>query len=182
MPASLRVGIVGHRTLGTAAAARFVLRECSRILRERVDAGDSPVALSALARGADTIFAEAALELGIPLEVVIPFERYSVDFPPGKARARYDRLRGAARAEHRLPFSTRSIRAYVVAMRWVVRRSDLLVAVWDGRPGRGPGGTADAVFRAARAGGSWIHVDVARRQVECHLARGTSGRRSAVCV
>ncbi|MEO5877101.1 MAG: hypothetical protein ABIQ26_19070, partial [Streptosporangiaceae bacterium] len=42
--------------------------------------------------------------------------------------------------------------AYLVAGHRVVKRSDLLLAVWDGRPAGGLGGTADIVAYARDRG------------------------------
>lgn len=44
---------------------------------------------------------------------------------------------------------------------FVVRWSDVLVAVWDGMPAKGPGGTGDAVAIALKSGKPviWVHAD-----------------------
>jgi hypothetical protein len=82
-------------------------------------------AISALAEGADTLFAEAALQLGVPLEIVRPFDRYVDDFATRPSRSRYRGLVEAARRETRLPFAAASVHAYEAAMAWVVRACDL---------------------------------------------------------
>jgi hypothetical protein len=165
---SLRLGIVGHRVFASKLAAEFAASCCAAILRSRMQQQRRLSAISALAEGADSAFAEAALELGLPLEVVRPFVGYADDFEAPHARRRYERLRAAAREEITLPFTGRSSAAYVAAMSWVVRRSDLLVAVWDGRWRGGTGGTADAVARAICQQRTWIHVDVTRFRVRSH--------------
>ncbi len=50
--------------------------------------------------------------------------------------------------------------AYEVTGRFVVRHCDLLIAVWDGKPGNGRGGTADIVHYATSVGVPvwWIHA------------------------
>lgn len=159
------VGIVGHRHLSGSAAA-FVRRESADLLARTPD----PVALSALAEGADTLFAEAAVALHVPLEIVIPFDDYAGDFPTAASRRRYHALRAAARAESRLDFSHRCIDAYVAAMQWIIDRSDLLVAAWDGRPSAGAGGTGDAILRARARGLAWVHLDVLALDVVSHAA------------
>ena len=65
-------------------------------------------ALSAIAEGADTLFAEAALELSIPLDIVRPFQDYAADFRKKVARERYEKLRAAARSEKKLHHHERS--------------------------------------------------------------------------
>jgi polyphosphate kinase 2 (PPK2 family) len=42
--------------------------------------------------------------------------------------------------------------AYLAAGRWIVDHADRLVAVWDGRPARGRGGTAEVVAYARHRG------------------------------
>jgi len=156
----VRVAIVGHRDLGGARTSAFVADASHGVLSAAQLRWPRVSAVSALAEGADTIFAEAALALGIPLRVVTPFHGYEEDFVDHATRSRYEELREAAESEERLPFASRSRRAYKAAMRWVVQNSDLLVAAWDGRPGLGPGGTADAVQHAVAMGREVIHVDV----------------------
>jgi hypothetical protein len=156
----VRVAIVGHRHLASARTSAFVADASHGVLSAARNRRQGVTAVSALAEGADTIFAEAALDLGIPLRVVRPFRGYENDFASAATRRRYAELRDAAESEELLPFVSRSRRAYEAAMRWVVRNSDLLVAAWDGRPGLGPGGTADAVQHAVSVGREVIHLDV----------------------
>jgi hypothetical protein len=165
-----RIGIVGHRALDRDTTA-FVSAESAAVLRAESSRGDV-VAVSALAEGADTLFAEAALRLGVPLEIVRPFDSYADDFATDPGRGRYFDLVEAARHETRLPFTTASVDAYETAMTWVVRACDLLVAAWDGSPPRGRGGTAEAIAYAERIGRRVVHLDVvAHRAV---LREGTA--------
>lgn len=156
----VRVAIVGHRDLGNARTSGFVADASHGVLSAAQHRWRGVTALSALAEGADTIFAEAALALRIPLQVVRPFHDYETDFASPATRRRYTELRDAAEREELLPYVSRSRRAYRAAMHWVVQNSDLLVAAWDGRPGLGPGGTADAVQHAVSVGCEVIHLDV----------------------
>lgn len=155
----VRIGVVGHRELRGDRTSTFVA-DASRKVLAAAKRRFEVCAVSALAEGADTLFAEEALALGIPLRVVTPFRDYEADFESTTARRRYTSLRDAAEREERLPYATRSRRAYRAAMRWVVENSDLLVAAWDGRPGLGPGGTADAVHHAHSVGRPVVHLDV----------------------
>ena len=132
------------------------------------DATASPrevVAVSALAEGADTLFAEAARLMQVPLEIVRPFERYDDDFVTPHSRSRYRELAASARKEARLAFAVRSAAAYEAAMRWVVENCHLLVAAWNGAPSGGRGGTAQAVLYAGLVGRPVVHLDVERRLV-----------------
>ncbi|MDX2602014.1 hypothetical protein PV379_18555 [Streptomyces caniscabiei] len=116
------------------------------------------VGVSCIAKGADTLFAEAVLGLGGRLIVVVPsrdYRRRTVELEHG---ASYDRLVEAAEEVVRLPYETAARPAYEAANTVLIERADRLVAVWDGTPPTGKGGgTADAVLEARAAG---IPVDV----------------------
>lgn len=163
------VGIVGHRYINDTNVIAFVTEQCTSILERTQNTYPELVALSAIAQGADSIFAEAALTLGIPLEVVRPYQTYTSDFTTVPARHRYNRLRQAARSETTLNFAQRSDDAYEAAMHWIVTRSDLLVAAWDGHSTNGPGGTGHAVSQAIRINRSWIHLNVADLSVTHYI-------------
>ena len=155
---SLRIGIVGHRKLASGEMA-FVARASEEILQQVRSEHEDVIAVSAIAEGADTLFAEAAISLGVPLELVRPFDAYPSDFVGRSSRERYNRLRASARNEIQLKYPVRSDAAYEAAMAWVVQNSNLLVAVWDGRAAKGPGGTGHAVERAMRLNRDWIHLN-----------------------
>lgn len=108
-------------------------------------------ALSALAVGADQIFAELALDSGARLTVVSPGGDYETTFTPGEL-AEFRRLRKRAHDHVRLQFPVVDDEAYYAAGAYIVDRSDVVLAVWDGRPARGHGGTADVVAYARLIG------------------------------
>jgi hypothetical protein len=170
--AAYRVGVVGHRRFESRAVADFVAGACRSVLSEAARRHGTVAAVSALAEGADTLFAEAALELGLPLDAVKPFARYDTDFPEPPARARYRRLVRAARSEMTMPHRDRSDDAYASAMRTIVERCDLLLIAWNGAPSPSRAGTAAAVAHAIGLGRPWIHLDVRTRRV-----RGAPGPR-----
>lgn len=164
------IGIIGHRYISDINAITFVTEQCTSILEQAQNTYADLVALSAIAEGADSIFAEAALTLGIPLDVVRPFQTYASDFTSMPARQRYSRLRKAARNETMLDFERRSDEAYEAAMRWIVTRSDLLLVAWDGYSRNGPGGTGHAVSQAIQINRSWVHLNVAELSVTHYIA------------
>jgi hypothetical protein len=165
-----RIGIVGHRYLTNSEAIAFVTDQSLAALKRAQAEHPDVVALSAIAKGADTLFAEAALTLGIPLEIVRPFTDYVTDFGTLQAKKRYEALRAAARCEVILMYESRSNVAYEAAMNWIVKRSDLLLAAWDGLAAEGAGGTGDAVKQAAQLNNHWLHLDVTNLSVKVHAA------------
>jgi hypothetical protein len=141
-----RVGITGHRdlserTCGLVAAAIAV----------QLEAFDAIDGISSLAEGADQIFAEQVLMAGGALTAVIPSAGYGASFATSAGAAAYGRLRARAREVIELPFGAPSDEAFLAAGQRVVGLADTLLAVWDGSPSRGLGGTADVVaFAGAR--------------------------------
>lgn len=119
-------------------------------------AGPDVTGISCLADGADQIFARAVTDLGGGLEAIIPAGQYRDDLP-ADSRSEYDRLLAAAAAVLRLPFAEPTPESYMAASELMIDAADELYAVWDGRPARGYGGTADVVAYA-RERGKPVHV------------------------
>lgn len=142
----MRVGVTGHRDLG--GAAEFV----AAVVRVRFAATSGLVVVTCLAAGADQMAASIALELGGGLEVVIPCDDYEATFSGGPALAAFEALVVAAGHVERLAFDHPCEDAFMAGGRRVVDRSDRLLAVWDGAPSQGLGGTADVVAYARRRG------------------------------
>jgi hypothetical protein len=151
---ALRVGVTGHRHLGDdPAVAWFVHARCALVLdrlQELARLSHGRVcAYSALAVGADQLFAQAALGLGLPLVGVVPFEDYPLDFQ-GADRDTYEAILARCVRVHQLPNKRRSEKAYFDAGKWVANQVDYLVAVWNGLPAAGLGGTGDVVAYAEK--------------------------------
>jgi hypothetical protein len=160
----VRVGVVGHRSLSVEATA-FAETVCARLFADLRLEGTRLTAVSALAQGADTLFARVAVASGVPLAVVQPHGRYLDDFPTRRARAEYVRMTKQACAWTLMPYRGRCDMAYQAAMEWVADHSDVLVAIWDGRPSRHCGGTAGTVGYARETGCPVVHVDPRTRSV-----------------
>jgi hypothetical protein len=159
MTAPYRIGVTGHRTLGDQTTVQFVTQAFhDLLLQAQRQHAEGVIALSGLAEGSDTLFAETALALGIPLEAVIAYEGFEEDFPPGSARQRYQHLLEQCQAVHRLPFHERSDDAYLAVGQWIVDHSDLLLAAWNGQSAAGKGGTGDVVAYALRVGRPVVHI------------------------
>ena len=129
--------------------------------------------VSPLAEGADRLVAEEALNLpNYSLEVVLPMmkEEYIQDFQTSESREMFDSLLGrAARWDliinrtlaEEIPDKDPNERRRVAYKRvgeYVVDHCDILVALWDGQPSRGTGGTAEIVAYARKRGKSLIVI------------------------
>lgn len=143
----IRIAVSGHRGLppGTAVLVDKAVRELLAPYAPGL------VGLSCLADGADQIFARAVLDLDGALEVVIPAARYREELPP-RAHHEYDVLFGRAAAVHVLDYRESTAEAHMAASNRMLDGAETLLAVWDGRPARGYGGTADVVAEARRRG------------------------------
>lgn len=149
-----RVGITGHMGL-TPETAQLVAKAISSHLDTR--APHDLVGVSCLAAGADSIFATAVLEAGGTLEVILP----AVDYRARKVKPEhaplFDSLLARATTVQVMPYAEAGRAAYEAANAALVLSVDELLAVWDGQPSTGRGGTADVVA-FARANGVPVHV------------------------
>ena len=96
--------------------------------------------VSPIADGADQVAAEAALELGWELQVIMPFAReaYRASLANHGARERFDTLLERAACVLELPGEKdRQLEAYVMTGRATVAHCDILMAIWDGLPRAG---------------------------------------------
>jgi hypothetical protein len=144
------VGMTGHQGL-PARTAELV----TAALREVLGAyAPGLVGVTMLGPGADQLFARVVLELGGALYVVQPTtgRQYRDSFEDPEARRGYDELYARAGYFEALEYTESTEQAHMDAGRVVVERSTVLVAVWDGEPSRGLGGTADVVAYARQRG------------------------------
>jgi len=142
----VRIGITGHQTLRGELGWEWIDAQIREILAPWCPAC---VGITSLAAGADQHFAKIVLDLGGAIEVIVPFPGYETRFGNEEDRSAYHQFLGAACAVHTLPRVEGDDQiSYFAAGREVADRSDLLLAVWDGKPALGLGGTADVVAYA----------------------------------
>ena len=135
-----RIGITGHRGLAPEVTAWVR----AALTADLLQAGDGLVGVTCLADGADQLFARAVLRSGGRLHVIVPARRYREDLPAA-CHGEYDELLAAATAVERLDHEESTEQAHMDASAAMIGQVDRLVAVWDGLPARGFGGTADVV-------------------------------------
>jgi len=175
----LSVGVTGHRADMLRGGGLEALRTSIRDTLELIAAAGGDLLeterdcfaagpcqrrfVSPIADGADQIAAQVALEHGWELEVILPFERsaYRASLANDRARKTYDELIGRASSVLELPGNpANGLEAYVMTGRATVAHCDMLIAVWDGLPPRGRGGTGEVVQFALGRGTAIIHVPV----------------------
>lgn len=144
----MRVGITGHRGLPDPVA-----KDVRRLLAEKAHTYDRAelVAVSCISDGPDAWWAQAVLGAGGQLEVVIPAKEYRAGLPDWH-HPDYDVLLSKAVTVHRTGKRESTPQAHQAGSEILVDRCDELLAVWDGLPARGYGGTADVVAYAHRTG------------------------------
>lgn len=156
------VGVSGHRDLDPDDLSR--LREAVtgfvQQLREQLPDTELRMIVG-MAQGADLLVAQTALALGVGVEAVLPMplEQYAADFDAEtlvslKKLLRHPDIRcvelssGAPTDDACLQHSAAQRDAmYANLTDTLIRRSSLLLALWDGRASQLSGGTADTVLR-----------------------------------
>lgn len=142
------IGFTGHQNIPTEAID--YLRE-HLLTALQTYAPDGIVGICSLADGADQLFAQLLLDLGGELNVVVPSSSYEATFD-AEGVLRYRQLLSRAAKTETLHWPEPSEDAFLAAGRLVADRSDVLIAVWDGRDAQGKGGTADIVRYAQQQG------------------------------
>ena len=187
VPYRVRIGVTGHRTLsdfGKIAQSvdealdkllwSLFPRKAAKLLNRVRAECTTPIqlnVLSALAEGADRIVARAVLARdGATLQAVLPLvvEDYLQDFATDESKREFAALLAMCRLPVKLrtplncpdPADQANLRrdAYKQAGEYVVDHCDVLIAVWDGEPARGRGGTAETVQYALDQGRPVIRV------------------------
>jgi len=178
-PIVLNVGITGHRAgMLTAPLIRSLrptvytvfchLRDATLELQESESALCSATAAdlrlhTALATGADQLAALCARSSGYFVRALLPFEptEYRKDFASGEELESFEQALSEADEIVALPGDRSDLEsAYVRVGKSLVDTADLVVAIWDGEQGRGPGGTAHVVELALQASVPVLHIDV----------------------
>jgi hypothetical protein len=181
-PFAFSVGVVGHRpnrlkaqdvpslTARLGEALDLVKQTAKRLC-------GGPVyltAVSPLAEGTDRYFATEAIRLGYKLHCPLPFRKseFEKDFKPGHSLLpgtdsveEFNEILDSARAGQGLALTeldgkrAKASAGYAAAGKKVLKQSDLLIVVWDGRSGNKTGGTYETLEEALDAGLPVLWID-----------------------
>jgi uncharacterized phage-like protein YoqJ len=160
--------LTGHRKLPDGQAD-FAKAEIRRIARKLRDEHATAVAISGLALGCDTWWANEALDAGLELHAYIPWSGQA-DRWSEEDRKTWAYLRSAARKE-RVFAETYNVRTLHVRNAAMTVAGDVIVVVTDGRV---TGGTASTMDRARILGKPLIVVNVAERRTTLRLDSSTA--------
>lgn len=148
------VGVTGHRNISSADEdlvalinQAFVVWFRSRYANRRM------LLLTALAEGADRLVARIARDAfnaDIVAVLPLPEVHYIRDFAAATSRRQFKALLTSAAQVYRAPLLAPTgpdpnSAQYAWAGGFIARRCDVLIAIWDGEPARGHGGTAEVV-------------------------------------
>lgn len=165
MTGHVRVGVTGHRFLAEVEKLQTAVEAALDRLEAFFPEGEL-VIVSPLAEGADRMVAQAALERGAKLFAPLPFARdeYLEDFESDESKEQFLDLLERADEVIELPPTEERNDAYAQVGEWVLEHSDAIIAIWDGQPAQGKGGTADIAQRAIDRGMPVLHIKAGNRK------------------
>jgi hypothetical protein len=182
IPLDLRIAVTGHRNVADTAALRTAIHRALDLimdqLRPAVRDRCRLVAVSALADGADRFVADCVLARpGGRLEVILPMPKadYVTDFDPVYSLTEFEHLLGEASWMVTMPLNRSREDAYAAAGRAITDRADVTIAIWDGRPAAGKGGTGDIVNYLHEQRRPWIWLPANGGQAEAENLGKLSG-------
>jgi len=152
------VGFSGHRQIADPVGLGEAIAAALGDLRNRTHG--EWLGLSSVAEGGDQLFIARVRALGMSWHAILPLPRaeFAKDFPPAEWRTVEAILDGAEHVRVITENGTRED-AYLDCGMATVDGADVLLAVWDGEPARGRGGTADVVAYARSLGRPLILID-----------------------
>jgi len=158
LPTTLAIGFTGHRKLQDEAKCRDAIR---KELLEWIEKVPGVVyGVTSAAAGGDLLFAETCIELNLPVRVFLPVpkEQFREDFDE-PAWARAECVFRKALSVEITGGGEKLLERYYECGIETVQQSQVLMALWDGEPSQGLGGTADMVHFAKEQGRPviWIH-------------------------
>jgi hypothetical protein len=158
----VKVGITGHQSLTDPQGWDWVKLEMDAQLTKLTE---PIIGLTCLAVGADSLFAQLVLQHHGSIEAVLPFPGYEGRLQPHH-RHEHRRLLDRASKVTTLPRQSTDEESYLAAGKSVVDLAELVIAVWDGKPAKGLGGTADIVEYARGKRKAIVQLDPVRHLVD----------------
>lgn len=169
----IKIGITGKRDITSDMLVREKIKErISAILRK--EKANSFVAYSAMAKGADTIFADVASnDFKQSLKIVLPFDskEYEKDFSDAQDISIYrnwiDKI-GITETITKATPNNQDQRneAYFSVGKFIVDTCDYMIVVWDGLKPKGKGGTAEILGYAMKQNKNVEIVSVKPRRTD----------------
>jgi hypothetical protein len=152
----LLIGVCGHRSLDPSCVTELATTVRTQLLRLANALPSTEIrVLSGMAAGTDLIVARAAIEAGVQVEAVLPMPlaQYRADFDSDSYREleallAHPQVRCVELTPpERLDEPGGREKGYQSLGRTLIRRSSILLAVWDGKSTRLTGGSFDTLIR-----------------------------------
>ena len=151
----MKAGITGHQNIGSDETIEWVTIVLSEIIKKlSIELG-----FTSLAIGADQLFAQLLKQNNIPFTVIIPSNEYEQTFQNSADLETYQNLLNTATHKIKLPFIKPNEIAFYEAGKKIVSLYDIIIAIWNGQPAKGLGGTGDIVKYAQSINRSILHIN-----------------------
>ncbi len=157
----MKVGITGHQNIGSGETIKWV----TNTLTAYINTISIELGLTSLAIGADQLFAHLLQHSNIPYTVIIPCDNYERTFSDTASLQNYQALLNTSFNNFHLPFHEPTEAAFYQAGKEIVDRSDMIIAIWNGQPAKGLGGTGDIVKYAIANKKHIYHINPATQKV-----------------
>jgi hypothetical protein len=155
------VAVTGHRDPAPESAAHLGSAVGAFLHQLRTHLPHTQLRIMVgMAQGADLLVAQSAVELGIPVDAVLPMPlaEYAADFTPVAFEQLQRLLRQSGVSVVELPMPRpaggapgpdplQRDEAYARLTQHLIRSAGLMLALWDGTPSTLPGGTSDTLLR-----------------------------------
>ena len=157
-------GVTGHRHLDEVdkSALELAVDECLADI-EATFPSKNHCLVSGLAAGADQLVAWRALTRGWALKAVLaaPLDTFALTMPFIDAHSLRNELIPKCSEVTVVASSEQGEKSGYIAVANSILNAGSLIALWDGEPGRGAGGTADTVVRFLEESDRhvyWVHT------------------------
>ncbi len=192
----LRVGVTGHRELSDVPKLEQAVVSVLDQVASKVRTRHTPLiyrVVSPLAEGADRLVARTVLKRDESADLVAPLpfskDRYLKDFETHDSKTEFNHFIQDLPKSHIWVSASQGLsdeECYRLVGHDVVDHSDVLIALWDGLPARGAGGTASIICYArgsARTRESFVrrmttprhqrvnHADLGARRLPVYVIR-----------
>ncbi len=164
VPLNIHIGVTGHRKNINeeliSEKTRYILKKLDNYLNCKLC--KTPyyfTVISPLAEGADCIVADEVLKWKKSvkkeknrLDVILPLpeQEYIKDFTTKESRNKFYRLIAHSNSKKTLKNCKSREEAYEYTGHYTVNNCDFLIAIWNGKPAVGKGGTAEIIDYAKR--------------------------------
>src|SRR5579863_500980 len=158
LPSTVAIGFTGHRNLPDESKSRA----CILKFLQQYKAGTNKTVygVSSAAAGGDLLFAESCIQVGLPIRILLPApkEQFREDFDEPTWNRAVSVMEHAISVEVIGSGETKEERYYECGVE-TVQQSQMLLALWDGKPSLGLGGTEEIVTfaKGQERPVVWIH-------------------------